>query len=66
MLVEAGKVRRLGNSGAGEETIGQTNATHSNSAIQTGYILWAGFVGDQILILFRDLILVLSLSLIHI
>ena len=60
MLVEPGRVRRLGLSGAGKKTIGRTNATHSIAAIQTGYVLWIGFVGDQILIFFRDVIMVLS------
>jgi aryl-alcohol dehydrogenase-like predicted oxidoreductase len=39
-LIEAGKVRYLGLSEAGPETIRRANATHSISALQSEYSLW--------------------------
>jgi len=54
-LVEAGKVRWLGLSEAGDETIRRANATHSIVAVQTEYSLWTRFVEDQILPTCREL-----------
>lgn len=54
-LVQAGKVRWLGLSEAGEDTIRRAQATHPITALQTEYSLWTRFVEDSILPLCRDL-----------
>ncbi len=48
-LVEAGKVRAIGLSEAGAETIRRAHATHPVSALQTEYSLWSRFVEAEIL-----------------
>ena len=48
-LVEEGKVRYLGLSEAGAETIRRAHATHPISALQTEYSLWSRDPEDQIL-----------------
>ncbi len=48
-LVDAGKVRWLGLSKAGSETIRRAYATHPICALQTKYSLWSRFVEDNIL-----------------
>ena len=54
-LVEQGKVRYLGLSEAGPDTIRRAHATHPIAALQTEYSLWTRFVEDEILPLCRDL-----------
>jgi aryl-alcohol dehydrogenase-like predicted oxidoreductase len=54
-LVEAGKVRWLGLSEAGPDTIRRAHATHPISALQTEYSLWTRFVEDDYLPLLREL-----------
>jgi aryl-alcohol dehydrogenase-like predicted oxidoreductase len=54
-LVEQGKVRWLGLSEAGPETIRRAHATHPISALQTEYSLWTRFVEDDYLPLLREL-----------
>jgi aryl-alcohol dehydrogenase-like predicted oxidoreductase len=54
-LVEAGKVRHLGLSEAGPETIRRAHATHPIAALQTEYSLWTRDVEDHILPLCREL-----------
>ncbi len=54
-LVEAGKVRYLGLSEAGPETIRHANAVHSITALQTEYSLFSRDVEDEILPLCREL-----------
>ena len=54
-LVEQGKVRFLGLSEAGPETIRRAHATHPIAALQTEYSLWTRFVEDEILPLCREL-----------
>lgn len=48
-LVEAGKVRAIGLSEAGAETIRRAHATHPVSALQTEYSLWSRFAEADIL-----------------
>src|SRR5439155_11602834 len=48
-LVKAGKVRHLGLSEAGVETIRRANAVHPIAALQTEYSLWTRDPEDQIL-----------------
>lgn len=48
-LVEAGKVRAIGLSEAGAETIRRAHATHPVSALQTEYSLWTRFAEAEIL-----------------
>ena len=48
-LVEAGKVRAIGLSEAGAETIRRAHATHPIAALQTEYSLWSRFVEGEIL-----------------
>jgi len=45
-LVEAGKVRYIGISEAGSETIRRTHATHPRTAPQREYSLWSGEAED--------------------
>ena len=54
-LVEQGKVRYLGLSEAGAETIRRAAAVHPIAALQTEYSLWCRFVEDEILPLCREL-----------
>ena len=54
-LVEQGKVRYLGLSEAGPDTIRRANATHPISALQTEYSLWSRFPEEEILPTCRDL-----------
>ncbi|MPY71818.1 MAG: aldo/keto reductase [Alphaproteobacteria bacterium] len=54
-LVEQGKVRYLGLSEAGPDTIRSAAAVHPICALQTEYSLWTRFVEDDILPLCRDL-----------
>lgn len=54
-LVEQGKVRHLGLSEAGPETIRRANAVHPIAALQTEYSLWCRFVEADILPLCREL-----------
>jgi aryl-alcohol dehydrogenase-like predicted oxidoreductase len=54
-LVEAGKVRWLGLSEAGPDTIRRAHATHPISALQTEYSLWTRFVEEDYLPLLREL-----------
>jgi aryl-alcohol dehydrogenase-like predicted oxidoreductase len=54
-LVEAGKVRFLGLSEAGADTIRRAHATHPISALQTEYSLWTRDVETEILPLCREL-----------
>jgi aryl-alcohol dehydrogenase-like predicted oxidoreductase len=48
-LIEAGKVRYLGLSEAGPETIRRANATHPISALQSEYSLWCRDLEDDVL-----------------
>ena len=54
-LVEQGKVRFLGLSEAGVETIRRANAVHPIAALQTEYSIWCRFVEDEILPVCREL-----------
>ncbi len=54
-LVEEGKVRYLGLSEAGAETIRRAQATHPISALQTEYSLWTRDPEDEILPTCREL-----------
>ena len=54
-LVRAGKVRHLGISEAGTETIGRAHAVHPLSAVQIEYSLWSREVEGEILPLCRRL-----------
>ncbi|HYW09382.1 MAG TPA: aldo/keto reductase [Longimicrobium sp.] len=54
-LVEAGKVRFLGLSEAGPETIRRAHSTHPISALQTEYSLWSRDPEDEILPTVREL-----------
>jgi aryl-alcohol dehydrogenase-like predicted oxidoreductase len=54
-LVEEGKVRYLGLSEAGPETIRRAHATHPISALQTEYSLWSREVEEEILPAVREL-----------
>lgn len=54
-LVQMGKVRYLGLSEAGPETIRRAAAVHSIAALQTEYSLWTRDVETEILPLCRDL-----------
>jgi aryl-alcohol dehydrogenase-like predicted oxidoreductase len=53
--VEQGKVRWLGLSEAGPETIRRAHGTHPIAALQTEYSLWTRFVEDDYLPLVREL-----------
>lgn len=54
-LVEQGKVRYLGLSEAGPETIRRANAVHPITALQTEYSLWSRDPEDEILPTVREL-----------
>jgi aryl-alcohol dehydrogenase-like predicted oxidoreductase len=54
-LVEAGKVRYLGLSEAGPDTIRRAHATHPISALQTEYSLWSREPEDELLGLTKEL-----------
>ena len=54
-LVEAGKVRYLGLSEAGAETIRRANAVHPISALQSEYSLFTREIEDEILPVIREL-----------
>ncbi len=54
-LVEQGKVRFLGLSEAGVETLRRACAVHPIAALQTEYSLWCRFAEDQILPACREL-----------
>lgn len=54
-LVERGKVRYLGLSEAGPDTIRRAHATHPIAALQTEYSLWTRVVEDDILPVCREL-----------
>jgi len=54
-LVAEGKVRHLGLSEAGVETIRRAHATHSITALQSEYSLWTRGVEDEILPTVREL-----------
>ncbi|WP_026702574.1 aldo/keto reductase [Salibacterium aidingense] len=54
-LVQEGKVRYLGLSEAGVETIRKANHTHPITALQTEYSLWSRDVEDEILPVCREL-----------
>jgi aryl-alcohol dehydrogenase-like predicted oxidoreductase len=54
-LVDAGKVRFLGLSEAGPETIRRAHAVHPISALQTEYSLWSRDPEDEILDTVREL-----------
>jgi aryl-alcohol dehydrogenase-like predicted oxidoreductase len=54
-LVEAGKVRYLGLSEAGPETIRKAHAVHPISALQTEYSLFTRDVEDEVLPVIREL-----------
>jgi aryl-alcohol dehydrogenase-like predicted oxidoreductase len=54
-LVEAGKVRFLGLSEAGPDTIRRAHRTHPISALQTEYSLWSRFPEEEILPTTREL-----------
>jgi aryl-alcohol dehydrogenase-like predicted oxidoreductase len=54
-LVEEGKVRFLGLSEAGPETIRRAHRTHPISALQTEYSLWSRDPEDEILATVREL-----------
>ncbi|NLT06701.1 MAG: aldo/keto reductase [Solirubrobacterales bacterium] len=54
-LVEAGKVRHLGLSEAGPETIRRAHAVHPIAALQTEYSLWTRDVEDTVLPTVREL-----------
>ena len=54
-LVDAGKVRWLGLSEAGPETIRRAHATHPIVALQTEYSLWSRFAEDDVLPVCREL-----------
>ncbi|WP_329262064.1 aldo/keto reductase [Streptomyces sp. NBC_01478] len=54
-LVAEGKVRHIGLSEAGPETIRRAHAVHPVAALQTEYSLWTRDVEDEILPLLREL-----------
>jgi aryl-alcohol dehydrogenase-like predicted oxidoreductase len=54
-LVKAGKVRYLGLSEAGEQTIRRAHAVHPISALQSEYSLWERNLEPQIIPLLREL-----------
>jgi len=54
-LVRAGKVRRIGLSEAGPETLRRAHAVHPVAALQTEYSLWTRDVEEEILPLCREL-----------
>ena len=54
-LVQEGKVRYLGMSEAGPETLRRASAVHQITALQTEYSLWSRDPGDEILPTCREL-----------
>jgi aryl-alcohol dehydrogenase-like predicted oxidoreductase len=54
-LVEAGKVRYIGLSEVGPETLRRANAVHPISALQSEYSLWERGVEDEVLPAVREL-----------
>ena len=54
-LVEEGKVRFLGLSEAGAETIRRAHATHAITALQSEYSLWSRDIEDDIIPTIREL-----------
>jgi aryl-alcohol dehydrogenase-like predicted oxidoreductase len=54
-LVEQGKVRYLGLSEAGADTLRRANAVHPVAALQTEYSVWCRFVEQDILPVCREL-----------
>ena len=54
-LVDAGKVRHLGLSEAGPDTIRRAHAVHPIAALQTEYSLWSRDPEDEILATVREL-----------
>src|SRR5947207_12385844 len=54
-LVQEGKVRYLGMSEAGPETLRRANAVHQITALQTEYSLWSRDTADEILPTCREL-----------
>jgi aryl-alcohol dehydrogenase-like predicted oxidoreductase len=54
-LVQAGKVRFLGLSEAGAETIRRAHAVHPISAVQSEYSLWSRDIEDEVLPALREL-----------
>ena len=54
-LVEAGKVRAIGVSEAGAETIRRAHATHPLTAVQSEYSLWSRDVENEVLPTCREL-----------
>ena len=54
-LIEAGKVRAIGLSEAGAETIRRAHAVHPVAALQTEYSLWSRFAEADILPVCREL-----------
>ena len=54
-LVDMGKVRYLGLSEAGEETIRRANAVHPITALQSEYSLWSRDIEEQVLPTVREL-----------
>lgn len=54
-LVQAGKIRFLGLSEAGAETVRRAHATHPICALQTEYSLWTRDVEEEILPTLREL-----------
>jgi aryl-alcohol dehydrogenase-like predicted oxidoreductase len=54
-LVEQGKVRYLGLSEAGADTLRRANAVHPIAALQTEYSVWCRFVEQDILPVCREL-----------
>jgi aryl-alcohol dehydrogenase-like predicted oxidoreductase len=54
-LVEAGKVRYLGLSEAGADTIRRAHAVHPISALQSEYSLWSRDIEDEIIPAIREL-----------
>jgi aryl-alcohol dehydrogenase-like predicted oxidoreductase len=54
-LVQEGKVRHLGLSEAGPDTLRRANAVHQITALQTEYSLWTRMADDEILPTCREL-----------
>jgi len=54
-LIESGKIRYLGLSEAGAETIRRAHATHPIAALQSEYSLWSRRIEDEILPTIREL-----------
>src|SRR6266487_3524456 len=54
-LVQAGKMRFLGLSEAGTETIGKAHAIHPITAVQSEYSLWSRDIEDEVIPALREL-----------